>query len=1437
MKLRKHLGRRVFALFLVLLLSFNSLTVFAEDKPVNTGTPAAVETMEVTDSADDAEISAQMQTVKEETAEEGETKAGNPVESVKEADTGNPVENLEAQVEEKDRGADDSLNSETAAKIEQSGTQQLGTEQSETELTGTEAETGSSETDIQDKEPAVNEQKNEPVTEEQKTADADEAVQEEAEVSAESVQEETVAVDGEAETATPEYATLDELNAAVESMGDAEDEEAVCAVLAECLRIYERLSDADKDVMAEAYAAILSYAEDFGQSEIETLGLATGHYLKVTVQKVYKTSAGTYKEYQGSDTAYIYCTDGTGHSGYNHGINVSDFWPANFGWSTGDDWLGWAKGSYWPGSYNNKWNSGQNPTTTINASVTGREPYKASQYIYLVYKEPVPTYTITYLNGYGGTVQVYNNVSKGTNTPKPANPSRAGYTFDGWTPSVAATVTGDATYTAKWKQDQTYYAQILYNANADGETVSGMPGQGFYSGQNQSPIYSLSKNVPTRTGYTFKGWATTKDSKTPVSSITLTTSTSSPGSINRVYAIWEKTVLFTIVKQFKGISEEEVPDNFQLLVIDGNSNVKQLSLTDPEVVNLGTAYVWTINNVPAGKTITVIESGYKLSDDSEYTWKEATTTSANATVTQDGVTFTVIPDKTADSVSFGIINTYSKDDAKDDKKGIELEKNRTTKLGDSSAPAQVGDTITWDIKVTNTSKTSVRHVTLTDNAMENVTLEYNGQKGNGTLKVEVPANTTITVKATHVLTEADYEKAKQNSLNRVYNSVSGVCDETVEGNPAGSATDNGTKIGVPKLTIVKKAQPETAKPGEEVVYTITVTNTSKLDAKNVTVTDILPAGVTLVSATLNGGKVTPVNGVYQIGRIAANVGKAELKITAKVDETAVPGISIVNTATADFENREGELPGGSATVTITEPDNPKDESTTLSVTKTADKTELKPGDEVEYTITVRNTGANAAKDVTVTDKLDGSLTFISATLTVNGSERNVTLDANGKYTIGEIAKDGEAVLKITAKVSETLDTEAVKSIKNVATAGYDNKPEEPTNPDDPDSPKEPIEDPKGEVETPVNPEEPENPDNPDNPENPDTTYTVTWVSGYDDTVYQTENDLKREEIADNHPENPVREGYTFTGWNVGEPDAEGNIVVTAQWSQNEPSEPTDPEGPTDPETPTEPTEPEGPIDPENPTPGTPEEPTPGTPDDPTPGTPEEPTPGTPDDPTPGTPDEPAAEEQPVTPPVPAPVPVTTTPAAATPVAVQIVPVEPTPVDPAPATPVAENEPAAPEEEVTLPEETVPAAEPVEEPETVNIGDEEVPMAEFGGKGSPAWALLNLILTILTTLVSLLLLTFYFTGKRKEDEDEERVRRNTEDEDEEELKRKGLIRLLSILPAVFAVITFILTEDMRNPMIIVDRWTILMLLYAVVNVVLAVFAIKKREEKEEEEVVK
>ena len=67
-----------------------------------------------------------------------------------------------------------------------------------------------------------------------------------------------------------------------------------------------------------------------------------------------------------------------------------------------------------------------------------------------------------------------------------------------------------------------------------------------------------------------------------------------------------------------------------------------------------------------------------------------------------------------------------------------------------------------------------------------------------------------------------------------------------------------------------------------------------------------------------------------------------------------------------------------------------------------------------------------------------------------------------------------------------------------------------------------------------------------------------------------------------------------------------------------------------------------------------------------------------------------------------------------------------------------------------------------------------------------------------------------------------------------LKKKGLWRLSSLIPALAAVIAFILTEDMTQPMILVDRWTILMVIIGLVQVLVAIFSKKKKEEVEEEE---
>ena len=65
-------------------------------------------------------------------------------------------------------------------------------------------------------------------------------------------------------------------------------------------------------------------------------------------------------------------------------------------------------------------------------------------------------------------------------------------------------------------------------------------------------------------------------------------------------------------------------------------------------------------------------------------------------------------------------------------------------------------------------------------------------------------------------------------------------------------------------------------------------------------------------------------------------------------------------------------------------------------------------------------------------------------------------------------------------------------------------------------------------------------------------------------------------------------------------------------------------------------------------------------------------------------------------------------------------------------------------------------------------------------------------------------------------------------------KKGLWRLISIIPALIAIIVFIFTEDMTLPMIFVDKWTLLHVVIALVQVVVMVLCKKKKDENDEDE---
>jgi uncharacterized repeat protein (TIGR01451 family) len=203
------------------------------------------------------------------------------------------------------------------------------------------------------------------------------------------------------------------------------------------------------------------------------------------------------------------------------------------------------------------------------------------------------------------------------------------------------------------------------------------------------------------------------------------------------------------------------------------------------------------------------------------------------------------------------------------------------------------------------------------------------------------------------------------------------------------------------LALTKTVSDATPNVGDQITFTITLTNAGPVAAAGVTVTDLLPVGFTFVSATPSQGTYTAGTGLWNVGTVTAGAAQT-LTITATVVSPSV----LSNTATISASSQVDPVPANnSATVSVTP------EQANLALTKTVSAATPNVGDQITFTITLTNAGPNTATGVQVTDVLPPGLSFVSAT-----PSQGTYTPATGSWNVGTIASGASTTLAIVATV-------------------------------------------------------------------------------------------------------------------------------------------------------------------------------------------------------------------------------------------------------------------------------------------------------------------------------------------------------------------------------------------------------------------------------------
>lgn len=185
----------------------------------------------------------------------------------------------------------------------------------------------------------------------------------------------------------------------------------------------------------------------------------------------------------------------------------------------------------------------------------------------------------------------------------------------------------------------------------------------------------------------------------------------------------------------------------------------------------------------------------------------------------------------------------------------------------------------------------------------------------------------------------------------------------------------------------------------DLIYTLRVENTSSAPTDNATLVDVLPPGVTFVSASPMPDEENSSFLSWSLGTLSAG----EIR-TVVLTATAPAAVGVItNTAFADSSQTVMTNTLFSTQVVS--------QGAILRVSKSASAAEVSVGDQLVYTIDYENAGNLTATGVVLTDTFPAGIT-VDGTNTTTSSLTN----AQGVWSLGTIAPDASGQVVITTTV-------------------------------------------------------------------------------------------------------------------------------------------------------------------------------------------------------------------------------------------------------------------------------------------------------------------------------------------------------------------------------------------------------------------------------------